>query len=59
MANGRGPSGSGGMHLPIDRRSLLRATTVLASAGLLGSGGGPVIVVVPPTETTMYICQAP
>ena len=34
--------GPGGLHLPIDRRSLLRATAILSSAGLLGVGGVPV-----------------
>ncbi len=41
MANGQGPTGPGGMHLLIDRRSLLRATTLLSSAGLLGISGVP------------------
>lgn len=34
--------GPGGLHLPIGRRSLLRATAILSSAGLLGAGGVPV-----------------
>lgn len=38
MASGQG---SGGMHLAIDRRGLLRATTLLSSAGLLGISGVP------------------
>lgn len=32
---------SGGLHLPIGRRSLLRATSILAAAGVLGSRGKP------------------
>ena len=34
--------GPGGLHLPIGRRGLLRATAILSSAGLLGAGGVPV-----------------
>ena len=32
---------TGGLHLPVDRRALLRATSILAGAGVLGLAGRP------------------
>lgn len=32
---------TGGLHLPVDRRALLRASSILAGAGVLGIAGRP------------------
>jgi multiple sugar transport system substrate-binding protein len=42
MKRGFGSGAGRGLHLTVDRRSLLRSSAILAGAGLIGAGGTPV-----------------